>query len=134
LYIKNIKKKYIKIFIQITIPTELIGSLPRTTVLLEGQLAYKAGHISQSQLEKLQDQAVRQSLSELEKTGPGQLTDGEQAKPSFLIYPYVFEYFFFFISIKLFLIKYAELVRYSPWNLKIFLMRNIFSCTFYDHI
>jgi 5-methyltetrahydropteroyltriglutamate--homocysteine methyltransferase len=78
------------ICIQITIPTELIGSLPRTTVLLEGQQAYKAGHISLNQLNILQDKAVRQTLNELEKTGPGQLTDGEQAKPSFLIYPYVF--------------------------------------------
>ncbi|CAF1177818.1 unnamed protein product [Adineta steineri] len=71
----------------ITIPTELIGSLPRTTILLEGQQSYKAGHISINQLDVLQDKAVRQTLIELEKTGPGQLTDGEQAKPSFLIYP-----------------------------------------------
>ncbi|CAF5212967.1 unnamed protein product, partial [Rotaria magnacalcarata] len=45
----------------ITIPTELIGSLPRTTALLEGQLAYKAGHISQTQFDRLQDKAVRQT-------------------------------------------------------------------------
>ncbi|CAF0828514.1 unnamed protein product [Rotaria sp. Silwood1] len=76
----------------ITIPTELIGSLPRTTALLEGQQAYKAGHISENQLEKLQDKAIRQTIAELEKTGPGQITDGEQAKPSFLVYPYVHEY------------------------------------------
>jgi 5-methyltetrahydropteroyltriglutamate--homocysteine methyltransferase len=88
-------------FIQVTIPTELVGSLPRTTALLEGQQGYKAGHISENQLERLQDQAVRQTLSELEKTGPGQLTDGEQSKPSFLIYPYVFEHFFSFIRIEL---------------------------------
>jgi methionine synthase II (cobalamin-independent) len=92
LCILKINKIYIKISIQITIPTELIGSLPRTTALLEGQQAYKAGHISLNQLDKLQDHAVRQTLSELEKTGPGQLTDGEQAKPSFLVYPYVFEF------------------------------------------
>ncbi|CAF0786557.1 unnamed protein product [Rotaria sordida] len=71
----------------ITIPTELIGSLPRTTVLLEGQQAYKAGHMTENQLNILQDKAVRQTLAELEKTGPGQITDGEQAKPSFLVYP-----------------------------------------------
>lgn len=65
----------------------MIGSLPRTTELLEAQQAYKAGHISTGHLERLQDKAVRQTLSELEKTGPGQLTDGEQAKPSFLVYP-----------------------------------------------
>lgn len=59
-------------------------------MLLEGQQAYKAGHISLNQLNILRDKAVRQTLTELEKTGPGQLTDGEQAKPSFLIYPYVF--------------------------------------------
>ena len=73
--------------VQITIPTEMIGSLPRTTELLEGQQAYKAGHISASHLEQLRDKAARQTLVELEKTGPGQLTDGEQAKPSFLVYP-----------------------------------------------
>ena len=81
---------YIKIYLQITIPTELIGSLPRTTALLEGQQAYKAGHITENQLDILQDKAIRQTLAELEKTGPGQITDGEQAKPSFLVYPYVF--------------------------------------------
>lgn len=77
------------LYLQITIPTELIGSLPRTNALLEGQQAYKAGHISLNQLDILQDKAVRQTITELEKTGPGQITDGEQAKPSFLIYPYV---------------------------------------------
>ncbi|CAF0802398.1 unnamed protein product [Adineta ricciae] len=71
----------------ITIPTELIGSIPRITALLEGQQAYKAGRISKNQLDVLQDKAVRQTIAELEKTGPGQITDGEQAKPSFLIYP-----------------------------------------------
>jgi 5-methyltetrahydropteroyltriglutamate--homocysteine methyltransferase len=91
-----ILKKYTKISIQITIPTELIGSLPRTNALLEGQQAFKSGHISLNHLEKLQDQAVRQTLSDLEKTGPGQVTDGEQAKPSFLVYPYVFESVFLF--------------------------------------
>ena len=69
------------------ISTELIGSLPRTNALLEGQKAYKFGHTSLTQLNRLQDQAVRQTLAELEKTSPGQLTDGEQEKPSFLIYP-----------------------------------------------
>lgn len=64
--------------------------------MLEGQQAYKAGHLSLAQLDKLQDQAVRQTLLELEKTGPGQLTDGEQAKPSFLIYPYASELTFLF--------------------------------------
>lgn len=73
----------------------MIGSLPRTMVLLEGQRFCKSGHISAIQLEKLQEQAVRQTLIELEKTGPGQLTDGEQAKPSFLIYPYVCLLLFF---------------------------------------
>ncbi|CAF2420051.1 unnamed protein product [Rotaria sp. Silwood2] len=71
----------------ITIPTELIGSVPRTTALLEGQQAHKAGHISENRLHALQDKAVRQTLAELEKTGSGQITDGEQAKPSFLVYP-----------------------------------------------
>lgn len=75
--------------VQIIIPTELIGSLPRTTELLEAQQAYKAGHISTIPFERVQDKAVRQTLFELEKTGQGQLTDGEQAKPSFLVYPYV---------------------------------------------
>ncbi len=59
--------------------------------MLEAQQAYKLGHLTLTQLDRLQDQAVRQTLVELEKTGPGQLTDGEQAKPSFLIYPYVFK-------------------------------------------
>lgn len=81
---------YIKLSLQITIPTEQIGSLPRTTVLIEGQQAYKAGQISENQLNQLQDKAIRQTLIELEKTAPGQITDGEQAKPSFLAYPYLF--------------------------------------------
>ncbi len=109
-----ILKVYTKIFIQITIPTELIGSLPRTNALLEGQQAFKAGHISLNHLDKLQDQAVRQTLSDLEKTGPGQVTDGEQAKPSFLVYPYVFEYLFFsYKYLNCLLSKYYRLERYS---------------------
>ena len=67
----------------------MIGSLPRTNELLEGQLAHKSGHITLNHLQQIQEKAIRQTIAELEKIGAGQITDGEQAKPSFLVYPFV---------------------------------------------
>lgn len=63
--------------------------------------------MSAAQLDKLQDQAVRQTLAELEKTGSGQLTDGEQAKPSFLVYPYVYSLLIFLF---IFVIQYRSII------------------------
>ena len=69
------------------IPTEPIGSIPRPPELLAGmQRAADAG-ISEAELAALFDQAVRNTIAELEATGSPVVTDGEQRKPSFATYP-----------------------------------------------
>ena len=85
---------------KITIPTELIGSLPRSAEVVEAQRAHKDGKLTAAQLAALQEKDVRRVLVELEVTGSPQLTDGEQMKPSFLTYPVsVFSFFFSYLMI-----------------------------------
>lgn len=69
-----------------TIPTEPIGSLPRSPELQEGMQAAAAGTISPDQLEALYDDAVRDTLRRFEATGSPVVTDGEQRKQSFATY------------------------------------------------
>ncbi len=69
------------------IPTEPIGSIPRPLALLQGIEAFGAGEISRGDLDRLYDEAVRDTLAELEATGSPIVTDGEQRKPSFATYP-----------------------------------------------
>jgi 5-methyltetrahydropteroyltriglutamate--homocysteine methyltransferase len=71
----------------VAIPTEPIGSIPRPPQLLEGLEAFAAGGISQERLDGLFDDAVRETIAELEATGSPVVTDGEQRKPSFATYP-----------------------------------------------
>lgn len=70
-----------------TLPTEPIGSLPRSPALQEGMQAAAAGTISPEHLEALFDDAVRDTLRRFEATGSPVVTDGEQRKPSFATYP-----------------------------------------------
>jgi 5-methyltetrahydropteroyltriglutamate--homocysteine methyltransferase len=70
-----------------TIPTEPIGSIPRTPALHEAMRAFAAGSISQAELDRVGDEAVRETIQRLEATGSPVVTDGEQAKPSFATYP-----------------------------------------------
>jgi len=64
----------------LTIPTEPIGSIPRPQALVD---ALQSGGAS----EELFDEAVRETIAQLEATGSPVVTDGEQRKPSFATYP-----------------------------------------------
>ena len=64
------------------IPTEPIGSIPRSAELI--------GAINTSearQLEYLYEKAIESTIKEFEKTGSPVITDGDQTKPSFVTYP-----------------------------------------------
>ena len=69
------------------IPSELIGSIPRSPLLLRAVQASHAGPGSADELDKAYDMAVRYTVAELEQTGSPVITDGEQTKPSFATYP-----------------------------------------------
>src|SRR5262252_3110231 len=68
------------------IPTEPVGSLPRPSKLQAGYADYDAGRISRDELEVLQDEAVRDSITHLEATGAPIISDGEQRWSSFATY------------------------------------------------
>jgi len=68
------------------IPTEPIGSIPRTADLLAAMRAHALGSISVEQLNNAEESALRDTISGLEETGSPIITDGEQTKPSFATY------------------------------------------------
>ena len=68
------------------LPTEPIGSIPRPAALIEGVRGFRAGRISQPELNALYDSAVQDTIQRLEATGSPVITDGEQAKHSFATY------------------------------------------------
>src|SRR5256712_9519826 len=69
------------------IPTEPIGSIPRSPELIAGMQQFAIGRISRDQLARLQDEGVRDTIKRFEATESPVITDGEQAKPSFATYP-----------------------------------------------
>jgi 5-methyltetrahydropteroyltriglutamate--homocysteine methyltransferase len=69
------------------IPTEQIGSIPRSPQLLQAIATFQAGKISLDTLNDAYSEALRDTISRLEQTGSPVLTDGEQTKPSFATYP-----------------------------------------------
>ena len=69
------------------IPTEPIGSLPRSPELLAAMRAHAAGQLADAELAAVQDDAVRDTIQRLEAAGSPVVTDGEQTKPSFATYP-----------------------------------------------
>jgi methionine synthase II (cobalamin-independent) len=69
------------------IPTEPIGSIPRSKELVEAMGAFEAGQLPREALDRLCDSAVRGTIQELEATGSPVITDGEQSKHSFATYP-----------------------------------------------
>lgn len=69
------------------LPTEPIGSIPRPPELLASLADRAAGRIDGERLAAVQDAAVRDTVRRLEKLGSPVVTDGEQAKPSFVTYP-----------------------------------------------
>lgn len=70
-----------------SIPTEPIGSIPRSKTLRDGMRAAAAGTLAPEALEALMDEAVRDTLQRFAATGSTVVTDGEQRKPSFATYP-----------------------------------------------
>ncbi len=69
------------------IPTEPIGSIPRTAELLAATQAFGSGRISREQLLVCEEDAVRDTIARLELTGSPIISDGEQSKSSFATYP-----------------------------------------------
>jgi 5-methyltetrahydropteroyltriglutamate--homocysteine methyltransferase len=69
------------------IPTEPIGSIPRSAELIEAGQDLAVGRITVSDYAKLADAAVRETIEQFEATGSPVITDGEQSKPSFATYP-----------------------------------------------
>ncbi|GAA2399516.1 5-methyltetrahydropteroyltriglutamate--homocysteine methyltransferase [Catellatospora methionotrophica] len=70
-----------------SIPTEPIGSIPRSAELQAAAAGHAAGRISSEALQDLHDAAVRDTVKRLEELGSPVVTDGEQSKPSFATYP-----------------------------------------------
>jgi methionine synthase II (cobalamin-independent) len=69
------------------IPTEQIGSIPRSDELVAAVEAAAAGSLSEGELDAAFDAAVSDTVAQLEATGSPVVTDGEQRKPSFATYP-----------------------------------------------
>ena len=69
------------------IPTEPIGSVPRTTQLLSAMADHATGRISDEQFQAAQKVALGETIAAFEATGSPVITDGEQTKPSFATYP-----------------------------------------------
>jgi 5-methyltetrahydropteroyltriglutamate--homocysteine methyltransferase len=69
------------------IPTEPIGSIPRTAGLLAAMRTHAAGKISAEQVKAAEESALRDTITRFEQTGSPVITDGEQTKPSFATYP-----------------------------------------------
>lgn len=69
------------------IPTEQVGSLPRSSKLQAAYADYDAGKIDREQLEAFQEEAVQDSITRLEATGSPIVSDGEQRISSFATYP-----------------------------------------------
>ena len=69
------------------IPTEPIGSIPRSAQLIEAGQDVAAGRITDGDYARLADAAVRETIEEFEASGSPVITDGEQGKPSFATYP-----------------------------------------------
>ncbi|KNB50527.1 cobalamin-independent methionine synthase II family protein [Streptomyces caatingaensis] len=69
------------------LPTEPIGSIPRPPELLAAVADHAAGRIDDAGLAAVRDAAVRDTVRRLEELGSPVVTDGEQAKPSFVTYP-----------------------------------------------
>lgn len=70
-----------------TIPTEPIGSIPRSARLIDAGRDLAAGRLTAADYARIVDAAVRETIDEFEATGSPVITDGEQAKPSFATYP-----------------------------------------------
>lgn len=69
------------------LPTEPIGSVPRSHELQSAFEAHGAGDLGADELERVIDSAVEDTVSRFEATGSPVVCDGEQSKSSFVTYP-----------------------------------------------
>jgi len=69
------------------LPSEPIGSIPRSQSLIEAMQAFSSGGITRETLEEQYRKAVIETMRLFEATGSKVITDGEQGKPSFATYP-----------------------------------------------
>src|SRR3984885_7054553 len=69
------------------IQTEPIGSIPRPKYLVDALHSFAQQQIDASELSKLFDEALKDTIKRFEETGSPVITDGEQSKPSFATYP-----------------------------------------------
>jgi 5-methyltetrahydropteroyltriglutamate--homocysteine methyltransferase len=67
--------------------TEPVGSIPRPKYLVDALHAFAQEQIHESELSKLFDEALKDTITRFEETGSPVITDGEQSKPSFATYP-----------------------------------------------
>ena len=66
---------------------EPMGSIPGPPSLIEAGQGFRSGRISQAELLWQYDFAVQDTIARFEATGSKVVTDGEQAKESFAMYP-----------------------------------------------
>jgi len=69
------------------IPTEPIGSVPRTPELQAATAAHAAGELTDHALEEMIFAAVAETVARFQIAGSPVVSDGEQAKSSFATYP-----------------------------------------------
>ncbi len=70
-----------------SIPTEPVGSVPRSPELQAAMAEFAEGAISAEVMDGHFDQAVEDTVARFEATGSPIITDGEQTKSSFATYP-----------------------------------------------
>jgi 5-methyltetrahydropteroyltriglutamate--homocysteine methyltransferase len=63
-----------------TIPTEPIGSIPRSPKLIAATQEFAKGRLPRAELEVLYDEAIRDTIERFEATGSPVISDGEQRK------------------------------------------------------
>src|SRR5690242_7731088 len=66
------------------IPTEPIGSIPRPQKVITAFEQYERGSLSREEFESICSGAVRETIEKFQATGSPVITDGEQTKPSFV--------------------------------------------------
>ncbi|UBM58792.1 5-methyltetrahydropteroyltriglutamate--homocysteine methyltransferase [Marinilongibacter aquaticus] len=69
------------------LPTEGVGSIPRSRELQEAIVAFSQGNLPLNQMNQFFDHAVEETIRNLEATGSPIISDGEQTKTSFVTYP-----------------------------------------------
>ena len=69
------------------IPSESVGSVPRSRELQEAMAAFSQGNLPEREMNKYFDEAVKDTIHRMKNTGSPIISDGEQTKSSFVTYP-----------------------------------------------